>query len=1297
MALPLLGQVIYGAGVGAGLGGALFGTVVAWQSHKSYLQNQTDIYQAYADAIGKTPATLTQGEKAWAFDVYRHMYVSGKMAKGMGEVAAQAFDLNELNPKDWFKTNESNMDYWNNALARDLGVSATDDADLIDKILDAIENEDAILHPTDTRLYPDDFTGALSPISKDDVLDGAAIYLEDAFDLNIDMVDPDQLSDGSWIISPKGNDNDAETTDSYAEDVQDQFDNSEDQSSPLILDLDGDGIELTSLNSAYAVYWDIDVDGFAEASGWVGADDGILAIDLNDDGIINNSSELFGDQTGFSNGFLALAAHDSNNDGIITSLDAVWSDLLVWQDTNGDGYSQDAELQSLDAHLITEIDTGYSDVIATIAGNAIKQESTFVINGSTNDIVDAYLTHSNINTRYAGEISYDLRANFLSNLRGYGSIYDLVFAISEDNSGTGNIFDQLKSFDSLTLGQIFTDDTSALDDVRDIMFRWAGVDGVSSTSRGENIDARELEFLEKFNGKDFLQQDWNSDPYYFAGQALQEGFDIALQNIAARLIAQSAGAELFTGDFYYDVASDSFSGITGLDLTTLSTLETMGSSATNKEVFWGNVVRVIEHTVGTENLSGGDETALDTAINNTDGSLDLDTVLAAIAWQGATGSDIDGDNSANTLNGGVGDDYIDAQGDADTVSGGDGADTIFGGAGDDILSGEGDDDLIYGNFGADTYHYNLGDGVDVYGEESTDTDTIEFGAGITLGDLTITLAGSYDLLIEIDTGSQTGTIVIENQYNYAAGGGSIETLRFADTSTYTLTDKNFTLNGTDFDDTLYGAASGGHGEDTIYGGDGDDTIYAFGPNETDTEDNFLYGEDGNDMLFGSAGDDTLDGGAGNDVLDGAGGDDIYFYSEGDDVFSDYLGTDEIQLASGITSGDITYTRFNSDLALTIAGAGSILIEDFYSSSYYQIETLRYYDTTTTDLTSITVENLYGTNSADSLYGLAGVDENIFGLGGNDYLYGYSGNDVLDGGTGDDYIYGYAGNDVLIGGAGDDYLEDSTSGDDVYVYSSGLDDIYDYDGSDTLRIEGYGVNDITFTDLGDNHELVFDSGVDELEIQYVDYYSYYEIERIEFEDGFFSDQLADMENWTWGTASGETLNGDTSANVLIGRDGDDTLNGDSGSDDLHGGAGADTLNGGNGDDVLFGGDGDDTIYGNSNHDILNGGKGSDELWGGSGGDTFLFDAISAFTASDDIKDFNLAHTDKIDVSDLLEGYDPLSDLITDFVEITDDGTHSFLKVDADGGADNFVQIAQISNKTGLTDEDALETSGALIAA
>ncbi len=63
--------------------------------------------------------------------------------------------------------------------------------------------------------------------------------------------------------------------------------------------------------------------------------------------------------------------------------------------------------------------------------------------------------------------------------------------------------------------------------------------------------------------------------------------------------------------------------------------------------------------------------------------------------------------------------------------------------------------------------------------------------------------------------------------------------------------------------------------------------------------------------------------------------------------------------------------------------------------------------------------------------------------------------------------------------------------------------------------------------------------------------------------------------------------------------------------------------------------------------------------------------------------------------MLAAYDPLNDALTDFVQITDDGTDSTLSIDIDGGGDNFVAIALIDNRTGLTDVDDLATNGQLV--
>ena len=162
---------------------------------------------------------------------------------------------------------------------------------------------------------------------------------------------------------------------------------------------------------------------------------------------------------------------------------------------------------------------------------------------------------------------------------------------------------------------------------------------------------------------------------------------------------------------------------------------------------------------------------------------------------------------------------------------------------------------------------------------------------------------------------------------------------------------------------------------------------------------------------------------------------------------------------------------------------------------------------------------------------------------------------------------------------------------------------------------------------------------------------------------------------------------------------DIIDGGSGNDTVtvyeEGTSGADTLNGSVFNETLYGRDGDDMLYGNDGDDILYGGGDTDTLSGGNGADVFVFESASAFSNVDTVTDFDVSESDVIDIADLLSGYDPLTDAISDFVQITDNGTDSVLSVDADGGADNFVQVATLLNVTGLTDEDALETSGNLI--
>nr|WP_246432181.1 hypothetical protein [Xanthomonas theicola] len=81
---------------------------------------------------------------------------------------------------------------------------------------------------------------------------------------------------------------------------------------PLTLDLDGDGIETISADRG--VMFDHDGDGVRSGSGWVSADDGLLVMDRNGNGVIDNGGELFGADTMLSNGGKAASGFDALRD-----------------------------------------------------------------------------------------------------------------------------------------------------------------------------------------------------------------------------------------------------------------------------------------------------------------------------------------------------------------------------------------------------------------------------------------------------------------------------------------------------------------------------------------------------------------------------------------------------------------------------------------------------------------------------------------------------------------------------------------------------------------------------------------------------------------------------------------------------------------------------------------------------------------------------------------------------------------------------------------------------------------------
>ena len=129
---------------------------------------------------------------------------------------------------------------------------------------------------------------------------------------------------------------------------------------PIMLDLDGNGISTRAVGEG--ARFDLNATGTVHDVGWVGANDGLLAMDLNGDGRINDGRELFGTGTRLAdgsragNGYAALAQYDSNGDGAISADDEAFDELRVWVDGNGDAITDPGELFELAALGITSLD-----------------------------------------------------------------------------------------------------------------------------------------------------------------------------------------------------------------------------------------------------------------------------------------------------------------------------------------------------------------------------------------------------------------------------------------------------------------------------------------------------------------------------------------------------------------------------------------------------------------------------------------------------------------------------------------------------------------------------------------------------------------------------------------------------------------------------------------------------------------------------------------------------------------------------------------------------------------------------
>jgi hypothetical protein len=93
---------------------------------------------------------------------------------------------------------------------------------------------------------------------------------------------------------------------------------------PLVINLNGQGVSLADMKFSF----DLDADGVPDSISVLAPGHGFLAVDWNEDGLINDGTELFGPESG--NGFQELSQYDTDGNGWLDENDPLYEKLMVW-------------------------------------------------------------------------------------------------------------------------------------------------------------------------------------------------------------------------------------------------------------------------------------------------------------------------------------------------------------------------------------------------------------------------------------------------------------------------------------------------------------------------------------------------------------------------------------------------------------------------------------------------------------------------------------------------------------------------------------------------------------------------------------------------------------------------------------------------------------------------------------------------------------------------------------------------------------------------------------------------------
>ena len=784
---------------------------------------------------------------------------------------------------------------------------------------------------------------------------------------------------------------------------------------PLVLDLDGDGIEITSADGT--VFFDHANDGVEEDTAWVSSDDGFLVFDRNANGVVDGGAELFGDNTLLSDGglaesgFAALADLDTNNDGRVDGGDESFQQLQIWRDLNGDGVSQSDELFSLGEMGIEALYTSHSASGANLGGGSVEISAGEFLrsDGSLGKMSDLGLGFESFRRKFSEAVPIPDEIASLPDMMGSGAVRDLLQAASLRNELAGVLASyasaQTKEEQEGLLNTLLLEWARSAD----FNFLEARIGEWNAANPGAEINyldgsegelslMQKLQVLEVFNGTEFgpvqgvFSSDGSSRLLAAQNDMLLAAYEELRGSVYSGLLMQTrlagyansigvlsdggvialdfSGLEEFVGD---QLLSDPVNTVA--DLLELKTVSNVLNNADWD--FYDFLGRSLRPLIT-------DNPEIETLLNqNNIGLLKLGVLDGATEGYGV----FIGNDESNSITGTAGAETVFGGNGNDTLISWDGNDLLDGGAGDDLLvarngsshliGGEGDDilridrggrstsryyantfeggkgnDRLEGHGGADTYLFNRGDGQDVINDYQ-------------YGDY-----GVSDRIVfgaEISRDQVTVTREGNNIVLLVADPAGVENDRI--TLEHAFTDGNYKIEQVVFaDGTVLSATDLQDLAEIVQGTEGDDELQG-----TVVRDE-LFGNGGNDTLISWDGNDLLDGGAGDDLLVARNGSSHLIGGEGDDTLRiDRGGRSTSRYYANTFEGGKGNDRLEghggADTYLFSRGDGQDVINDYEYGSYGKVDRVQFSDVTSDEL-------WFTRDGGDLLMSTVGADDHV---------------------------------------------------------------------------------------------------------------------------------------------------------------------------------------------------------------------------------------------------------------------------------------------------------------------------------